>query len=123
LAAPRRWPDQFVTGRRRYLGAKLTVLRFHPPSIPMLPRAGEGARQRAALRSQLDAGMAEPLAVAPRFLVHVGLRLRRLAPLAQGVQVALAVRAAVDNGDDVIAGPGVARTERAAAARASDCYR
>ena len=51
----------------------------------MLPPAGEGARQRATLRRKLDAGVAEPLAVAPRLLVNVGLRLRRLAPLAQGV--------------------------------------
>jgi hypothetical protein len=48
--------------------------------------------------------------------VHVGLRLRRLAPLAQRVQVALAVGAAIDDGLDVIAGPGIAWAKRAAAA-------
>jgi hypothetical protein len=41
----------------------------------MLPAAGEGARQRATLRGELDAGMAKPLAVAPRFLAN-GLRPR-----------------------------------------------
>jgi hypothetical protein len=45
----------------------------------MFPPAGEGSRERAPLRRQLDAGMAEPLAVAPRFLVHVGLHLRPFA--------------------------------------------
>jgi hypothetical protein len=45
----------------------------------MLPPAGEGARQRAALRRQLDAGVTEPLAVAPRLLVNVGLSLRPFA--------------------------------------------
>ena len=65
------------------------------------------------LRRQFDSGVAEPPPVRSRLLVHVGLSLRRLAPLAQRMQVALAVQAAVDDGLDVIAGPGVAGAELA----------
>jgi hypothetical protein len=49
--------------------------------------------------------MPKPLAIAPRLLVHVGLGLGRLAPFAERMKVALAVGTAVDDGDDVIAGP------------------
>jgi hypothetical protein len=104
-------------GARSPLGPKCRKL--SRPPLPttihaMLPPARMGAGQRPPLRRQLDALMAEPLAVAPRLLVHVGLGLRRLAPLTQGMQVALAVQAAVDDGLDVIAGPGIAGTKRAA---------
>jgi hypothetical protein len=54
------------------------------------------------------ANVPEPPAVAPRLLVHISLGLRRLAPFAERMQVALAVRPAVDDGLNVVAGPGVA---------------
>jgi hypothetical protein len=60
--------------------------------------------------------MSEPLVINPRLLLHVGLGLGRLAPLAERMEIALAVRSAVDDGDDVVAGPGIARAEEAAAA-------
>jgi hypothetical protein len=68
---------------------------------PMSPPARECARQGPALRRDLDASVAEPPPVAPRLLVHVGLRLRGLAPLAERMQVALAVGAAVDPATDI----------------------
>jgi hypothetical protein len=65
-----------------------------------------------------DAGMPKSLAVAPRLLVQVGLRFQRFAPLAERMQVALAVGAAIDDGSDVVARPGIPRAKRAAAAEA-----
>jgi hypothetical protein len=84
----------------------------------MFPAAGDRSGERAALGRQLDAGVAKPLAVTPRLLVHVDRGLQRLAPLAERMQVALAVGPAIDDGLDVIAGPGIARAKRAAAAQA-----
>jgi hypothetical protein len=76
----------------------------HPCIHAVLPSAGDGAGQGAPLRGQLYAGVTKPPAVAPRLLMHVGLGLRRLAPLAEWMQVAHVVGAAVDDGLDVIAG-------------------
>jgi hypothetical protein len=84
----------------------------------MFPAAGDRSGERAALGRQLDAGVAKPLAVAPRLLVDVDRGLQRLAPFAERMQVALAVGAAVDDGLDVVAGPGVARAKGAATAEA-----
>jgi hypothetical protein len=70
----------------------------------MFPPARERARQGSSLGLQLDAGVAEPLAVDPRLLVDVGLGLVRLAPFAERMEIALPVRSAVD---DLVTGPGV----------------
>jgi hypothetical protein len=77
------------------------------------PPAGEGARQRPPLRGQFDARVPEPPPVAPRFLVHVGLGLRRLTPFAHWMQVVPAAGASIDHGLDVVAGPGVTGAELA----------
>jgi hypothetical protein len=126
-------PAEAALPGRRYVGqlspvaeefdeALLRRVRTCPVSRPplpaaihtMFPPAGDGARQGPPLRRQFDTGVAEPPTIAPRLLVHVGLGLRRLAPLAPRMQVALAVGTAIDDGLDVIAGPRVAGTEPAA---------
>jgi hypothetical protein len=64
-----------------------------PPAIhPVLLPTREGAKQRPPRGLELDPGVPDPPAVDPRLLLHVGLRLWRLAPLAQRMEVALPVR-------------------------------